>query len=214
MYGARRALARVAGFAFGLAVLLAFAAPVQALTVPFTFEFDDGVEGDFGSVRVEEDGSGGLFFEIALGEDLGPNADLHYFYFNLVPDIVDLAITSDDSVVTDYTLSEDPSVRGGAGSSFEYEVFFGNGAGPKGNGNLAFATFTILSESGISLTLDDLFELSSTSQDLESHFAAHVQSTSTRDDSETIGAIIPEPMTSALLAVGLLGLAAAGRRSA
>lgn len=185
--------------------------PAHALTLPLTFEFDDGTQGDYGSVRVEENGSGGIFFEITLGPDLGPNADLHYFYFNWVGSLPDLAITSDDGVQTAYSLESDLSVRGGAGSSFDYSVFFGNGAGPPGNGTLQTASFTLVSSS-TDLSLADLFEPSSTSQGLEANFAAHVQSTSTPAHSETVGAVVPEPATFALLACGLFGLTAAGCR--
>jgi hypothetical protein len=187
--------------------------PAQALTLPLTFEFDDGVEGDYGTVVIEEDGAGGIFFEVSLGPDLGPDADLHYFYFNLSSNVPDLVISSDDPVATVYGLAAGSSVRGGAGSSFDYAVFFGNGAGPPGNGTLQTATFT-LSSTSTDLSLADFFELSSTSQGLESNFAAHVQSTSTRAGSETVGAVVPEPTTLGMMVCGLLGLAAAGRRSA
>jgi hypothetical protein len=204
---------RWAAYAVALAALLAFApAPAEALTLPITFEFDDGIEGDYGTISVEEDGAGGLSFEITLGPDLGPDADLHYFYFNLQDTLSDLVISSTDPVATAYSLSADPSVQGGAGSDFDYAVFFGNGAGPNGNGNLAHATFTISSPS-TALSLGDLSDLSSTSQGLESNFALHVQSTSTRANSETVGAVIPEPTTAALLALGLAGVAWVGRRS-
>jgi hypothetical protein len=207
VHGARAAICALAL----LAGVGSLPRPAHALTLPLTFEFDAGLQGDYGSVRIEENGSGGIFFEITLGPDLGPNADLHYFYFNLLGSLPDLAITSDDAVQTAYRLESDPSVRGGAGSSFDYSVFFGNGAGPPGNGTLQTASFTLFSSS-TALSLADLFELSSTSQGLEANFAAHVQSTSTPANSETIGAVVPEPASFALLACGLFGLAAAGRR--
>jgi hypothetical protein len=209
VHGARAAICAL-GLLAGVGLLPTSA---RALTLPLTFEFDDGIAGDYGSVRVEENGSGGIFFEITLGPDLGPNADLHYFYFNLISGVPDLAITSDDAVATAYALETDLSVRGGAGSSFDYSVFFGNGAGPPGNGTLQTASFTLFSSS-TDLSLSDLFELSNTSQGLEASFAAHVQSTSTPANSETIGAVIPEPTSFALMACGLVGLAVAGRRRA
>jgi hypothetical protein len=108
-----------------------------------------------------------------------------------------------------YVLTANPSVAGGAGSSFDFGVNFGNGGGPPGNGLLTGATFVL--SAAQALAVDDLLIASSTSQGIQAFFAVHAQSTSlTSATSETVGAI-PEPATAALLLAGLAGLAAVGR---
>jgi len=211
----RRHRLRLASLAAGFGAMVALANPAQAITVPLTFEFDNGDEGDFGSVRITENGSGGLFFEVQAGPDLGPEPDLHYFYFNLTTVVDDLAIQSDDDVFTAYSLDGGFPVRGGAGSRFDYSVFFGNGGGKKGNGTLELATFTVFSESGTPLSLQELAELSQTAEGIETFFAVHVQNTGPwGGGSETIGGdtIVPEPTTLGLMAAGLTALAYLGRR--
>jgi hypothetical protein len=175
-----------------------------ATTFPLDVEFDDGTVGNYGTVDVTEEAGGDLLFQIVLDPDvLGDDADLHEFYFNLPSAITGVAISSTDVVTTAYTLAADPPVAGGAKSAFEYGVNFGSGAGPSGNGTLQSATFLLAADSD--LVIGDLLISSSTSQDLEVFFAAHVQSTTlTNQDSETVGSSVPEP---GILTLGMLALA-------
>ena len=238
------------------------AAPATAgsLALPLNVQFADGLIGDFGTVLIEEKPHGKLQITVSLTGELGPDADLHEFYFNLDDDLdVDRLVLSHarcmetgdsdfGSCETDFDLEQDPSVRGGAGSSFDFGVNFGNGGSSKGNGHLVAATFKLTAfadddddddhdgkghgkghdkgkhddddddDDGdrIPLTIADLLESSKTSSGLEVFFAAHVQSTGLVDgsDSETVGALVPEPGTASLFGLGLLGLAVAGRRRA
>jgi hypothetical protein len=256
--GGRDRAGRLAALAFLLSVA-GGAAPAAAasLTLPLDVEFDDGVVGDFGTVFIEERSHGKLAITISLTGALGPDADLHEFYFNLADDLdIDRLVLSharcmgsgDDgfgSCKTDFDLEEDPSVRGGAGSSFDYGVNFGNGSGSKGNGQLLAATFKLTAygdeddddddndkgkgkakgkgkhdddddDDGerIPLTIADLLESSETRRGIEVFFAAHVQDTDLvpGSDSETVGALVPEPGTAALFGLGLAGIALLGRR--
>jgi hypothetical protein len=198
--------------ALSAAAIALSAASAHALTFTLDTEFDGGLVGPHATVTVEESG-GGLDFEISLaGTDLGPGADLHVFYFNLVGDVTGVSITSTQVVTTPFSLDVDPPVAGGAGSSFEYGVSFGNGGGPPGNGVLKLATFRITADQPLSIAL--LEQLSQTSSGIEVHTALHVQGTSlvAGVDSETVGGIIPEPGTALLVAAGLFGIAARRRR--
>lgn len=202
-------VATLAGLAVGLA-----AGPAAALSVPLSFDFADGgtETDDFGTITVTEDGTGGLFFEVELGPDLGPEPDLTVFYFNLTETISGLVIESEDDVQTLYSLLEDPAVRGGAGSDFDFAVHFGEGSGEDGNGVLASATFTISAD--VNLAISDLLELSSTAHGTLAQFAVHVHGRRGRNagSSATVGAV-PEPTTALLLGGGLLAIAAARRRA-
>lgn len=194
------------------ACLALASAPASALTFTLDTEFDAGLVGPFATVTVTESG-GGLDFEVSLaGSTLGASADLHVLYFNLAGDPTNVTLSSSQVVNTPFTLAVDPPVAGGAGSSFGYGVSFGNGAGPPGNGVLKTASFRITADQA--LTLDALTPLSQTSQGLLANVALHVQGTSlvSGSTSETVGGVIPEPGTLALVGVGLAGLALRGRR--
>jgi hypothetical protein len=204
-------LVALRGAAVALAAWLLAAAPASALTITLDREFDAGTVGNHATVTVTES-AGALAFVVSLaGTDLGTGSDLHEFYFNLVGSPTGITISNTNAPTTAYVLSTSPSVAGGAGSSFEYGVNLGNGAGGPGNGVLTLASFTI--SAAQPLTLASLAQTSSTSQGIVVNFALHVQGTSfvAGATSETVGGAIPEPSTAILLAVGLLGLARAGR---
>jgi hypothetical protein len=206
---------RVALWGALLAAVALGLGPGTASAVGFDLdvEFDTGQTGNFAHVTIEED-AGALDFGVGLGDALGDEADLHEFYFNLLGAFTGVAISTDDAPKTPYTLSSDPSIRGGAGASFDYGVNFGNGAGNSGNGVLAFATFTLAADQPLSIA--DLLESSFASGgSIETQFAAHIQGTEifVGANSETVGGIVPEPATGALVALGLalLGSACPGR---
>jgi hypothetical protein len=171
-------------------------ATADSVSFDLAVEFDDGMIGDYGEVTIEEV-AGGLNFSLVLTDALGPDPDLHEFYFDWVG-AAGLQITADDAPNTPYALDADPSVAGGAGTSFDYGVSFGNGAGANGNGRLPSASFRL--ELGtVTLSLDMLGDF----------FAAHVQNTTLVEDaeSETVGGTVPEAATGALVALGLVALA-------
>jgi hypothetical protein len=196
-----------------LAALVALAAaPAQALQFTLGHEFDTGLTGPHATVDVTESG-GGLDFVVSLaGSDLGGGADLHIFYFSLAGDPTNVALSSSQMVTTAFSLTENPSGAGNAGTDFEYGVEFGNGAGPPGNGVLKTASFRITADQP--LTLASLDVLTQTNQGILANVALHVQGTSlvSGADSETVGGVVPEPGTVLLLGAGLTGLAVRGRR--
>ena len=191
---------------------LSAATPASALTIQLNREFDAGTVGNHLTLTVTE-AAGALDFALSLaGTDLGAGSDLHEFYFNLVGTPTNVQISNTNAPTTAYALSASPSVAGGAGSSFEYGVNFGNGGGAPGNGVLKTASFRIAADQP--LTLASLAQTSSTSSGIVVNFAAHMQGTSfvAGATSETVGGVVPEPSTALLMAAGLLGLAHAGRK--
>ena len=196
-----------------LATLLCWVAllptPALALNFSLDIEFDDGITGNFGNVEINER-DGELDFVITLTGELGTEADLHRFYFNLLGDFSGLGIKDTDapSDGTEYALLFDSAVAGGAGSSFDYGISFGNGAGKKGNGELESASLTLFASEPLSL--EDLMESSFASGgSIEISMAAHVQGTSLVEfaSSESVGSVVPEPSTGLLVMAGLCLLA-------
>ena len=128
-----------------------------------------------------------------------------------------VGITTNDTVRRDYTIEADPNVNGGAGSSFDFGVNFGNGAGPPGNGTLSSVDFTVFADQA--LTLAPLAELSQAKGGMiDLHLLLHVQGTSLVPgaNSEAVGGTLvylPEPSSGVLLSLGLMtGLALERRR--
>jgi hypothetical protein len=197
---------RFLGIFWGLA-LVAMAGAAQAVTIPLDVELDTGVTDNWGTIEVAETANHSLLFEIHLSPALGPNADIHNFYFNLAGDAVATEVVTLDPVLWNYSLRVDPPVNGGAGTDFDYAVFFGNGAGRRGNRILQDVHFELL---GVNLDVDALTSaFSTTASGIPVLFALHVQGTDTYlgADSETVAAMVPEPGTALLLAVGLIPLA-------
>jgi hypothetical protein len=200
-----RRLPASSAFALALLAALVLATQAAALSVPLTQEFDGALpDADFATVAVTQNGED-LDFSIVLGGLLGPREDAHRFYFNLIGDFTGLDIISSNAPGIEYRLRFRPRVAGGAGSSFEFAVNLGNGAGRRGNGVLTHATFTLSADQP--LAPSDLLEESLTRTGIEAEMALHIQGTSTRHRSATVGGSLPEPSTALLLASGLTALA-------
>ncbi len=200
-----------AAITLALLYSLAFAGQASALSFALSSEFDgDLPDAVYATVTVTQNGDD-LDFSVMLNGLLGPDEDAHELYFNLIGTFTGLSITSSNAPNTAYGLLIGRPVTGGAGSSFEYGVNFGNGAGPAGNGALGLASFTLSADQALSPL--DLLESSFTNGGIEAQMALHIQGTNTAPESETVGGSTPEPSTVLLLAGGLLGLALRRRHS-
>jgi hypothetical protein len=177
-----------------IAALLLIGWPAAAAEFPLTLELDTGITQDFGTVWVEENGEGGLDFELSLDPNvLGSEADLHRLYFNLADGFSGLAVQSHDAVATPYRLrhydlKKKQKRHGIAGAKFDFVVGFGNGAGERGNGVLQEASFTLLANE--TLLVEEQFPLSRTAEGIMVQMAVHVQGSAY---SGVGGVLEPEP---------------------
>ncbi|MBB6429623.1 PEP-CTERM sorting domain-containing protein [Algisphaera agarilytica] len=193
----------------------------SGVTIDLVYEFDGNSPGgttSFGTVMLVQNG-GLVDVTITANTANLSGGDIHEFYFNL-PDTInanDLVLsnsggTSDRPIGTFTLLGPNPSIAGGGGASFDTGVSFGNGGGPPGNGILTAATFSLTVAGGL-LVGDLVPELSTPNNTPPVHLAVHFQDTDIFGaDSETVGGMVPEPSSVALLALGLGGLAVRSHR--
>ena len=166
-----------------------------------TLEFSDPV-GDQITLSVTNDTSGSdLYF-------------VNFVYFNTTSDVASLVLdsvtSSIDGAIGGWTLNPDQSI--GAFGNFDYEL-----QGPVGNnpsqiesGETVDFVFTFTAGSTVDPT-DFVTEFSTNPPGSTPALAAAKFVRGPGDDS-AFGAVVPEPGTLSLLAMGVLGLAAATRR--
>ena len=198
-------------FGLGLLATLVLAVQATALSVPLTSDFEGvGPDADYATVEVIQNGED-LDFTITLNGLLGPGEDAHQFLFNLVGSFTGLSIMASNAPGMEYRLRTTPRAGGVAGSSFDFAVKLGHGASRRGNGVLTLATFTLSADQA--LAPSDVLESRFSNGGVEAQTALHIESTSTRGGSATVGGMghTPEPSTALLLAAGLAGLALRGR---
>lgn len=193
------------------------AAPLSGDIVNLVYEFDGDSDGvtSFGTIELTQNGAI-VDLEIVANTANLVGGDIQELYFNL-PAAVDISslVISNSGGVSNQTinaftlLGTNPSIAGGAGSSFDTGINFGNGGGPPGNGVLTTATFSLTATGG--LLVSDFLAETSTSNNVPPVFAAvHFQSADVfGNGSETVGGgpqggpAVPEPGSFALLGIGL-----------
>jgi len=105
-----------------------------------------------------------------------------------------------------FELEDDEKVTGGDGARFDFGVDFGHG-----NEMLQIVSFILSASSDLSLA-DVLEKTSSTDEGIEALFAAYVKGVGDDGEEKVAIAVVPEPGTALMLALGLAGLAVGGRR--
>jgi hypothetical protein len=179
--------------AVGLAAAALAEAPARAeesASCTLGIEFDHGIEGEFGHLRVVEDGSS-LRFEIEIDPAaLGTRADLHQVHFNLDGAAAGVHVETLGAMYTPFTLRAGGPTPGGAGAHFDYGVNLGNGSGRRGNGVLQSAAFRVHARTPLEVSA--LLPLSMTSRGILAHVAVHVQNTALvrGASSETLGCVL------------------------
>ena len=195
--GAVRALAGVGlGLLVGGTTVDAAASPIS-VTLPFSVELDRNGTGEFGTLTIQQLAGDILRFTIAIDPDLGPHPRINEFYFNVAGDV------EPELVGHRFELREldGRPVRSGAGSGFEFAVNFGNGHGPSPS--------VVFELRGEGLELSDVLGPNPYPPGrIHAIFAAHLQGATHGRNGI---AIVPEPGTALLLALGLAGLVAVGR---
>lgn len=201
-------------------LLVVYVGPVSGDIINLVHEFDGDSNGttSFGMIELTQNGTS-VQFEITANTANLVGGDIHEIYFNL-PDAVDINSisisssggVSNQSINAFTSLGINPSISGGAGSSFDSGISFGNGGGPPGNGILTTATFSITATGGL-LVSDFLSETSTSSNVPPVFLAVHFQSADVfGNGSETVGGgaaqgpAVPEPSSMALLGIGGLML--------
>jgi hypothetical protein len=193
------------------------AAPGDIINLVHEFDGDsDGVT-SFGMIELFQTGSG-VDFKITANTDSLLGGDIHELYLNL-PDAIDinsLVISNSwgisNRTINDFKIIVSPPIIGGAGSSFDMGINFGNGGGPPGNGVLTTASFSLTSTDQL-LVGDFLFE-TSTPNNVPPVFAAvHFQDADVfGNGSETVGGTVSMPEPTSMYLLGLAGLLLLFRR--
>jgi hypothetical protein len=144
-------------------------------------------------VQVEEDGSGGLAFELSIDpEVLGHRAHLHALYFNLDGDPTGLQVVTEDQVNLRYLLR--PGRGAALGARFDRVISFRRDRGRRSNGTLQTVHFTLLADTPLST--GDLLPLSFTTRGDAVHMAARIKRTRTGRCRRTMvvgGVLEPDP---------------------
>ncbi len=148
---------------------LALAMPASASEFHLFTDLRSGEEDHFATAMVEEDGAGGLVFEITLDELLFPeHAHIKRLFFNLETDATGLALHSTDPVRRPYKLRD----RRHRHRRFDFTVGFGRIHGRRGNGELKTVSFTLSADQPLSI--DDLLVPTTTRRGHEVHLAVKV----------------------------------------
>ena len=181
-----------------MALLMAGGAHDASVSFDFSFENDgDLFASSFWTVTVSDEVTDQLSFQVSANTAvLGSGADVEQFGFNLDFAIAVTLVSGTNSA----TLSQDDQVKG-RNSDFDFVVDFGQG-------QPFFASVEFVIEgTGLDLAAFLNSPVSTQNNKPDAQFMAHIQSTSTPGNSESIGGVVPIPAAAWLFgsALGLLG---------
>jgi hypothetical protein len=134
--------------------LPAFSDAYEEFPIDKVFNFNQIV--DFGYIRITEI-SGDLKFEVDLETgELWPDADLHYFFFNLPGGLSSVSVAGEDVMSWTFQYSNpdaspEEGFRASGSGLYDVLVEFGSGANP----TISRTEFTLSAE-GYDLTIDDI----------------------------------------------------------